>query len=107
VAEGGGVTITVRELNREGDQVSVRGSVRNGRSQPLTIGPEAFGFRDSAGTSYSTRGSAATELQPGQATDFDLTVPLPAGRGLVLVLNLPPDPPIEQTLLVEVEGGGS
>jgi hypothetical protein len=102
VAQGGGVTVTVRDLSRVGDQVSVRGSVRNGRSAPLAIGPEAFGFRDSAGTSYTTQGSGATELQPGQETDFDLSVPLPEGRGLILSLSIPPDPPIEQTLLVEV-----
>jgi hypothetical protein len=30
-------------------------------------------------------------------------VPLPDGRGLTLVLTIPPDPPLEQVLVVEAK----
>jgi hypothetical protein len=50
---------------------------------------------------YATTGSAPTTLAPGQSTPFELGVPLPAERGLALILTLPPDPPLEQTLVVE------
>ena len=104
VAAAGGITVTVNEVERQGDQVSVRGSVRNDTTADLQIGPEAFIFRDSAGVTYNTRGSGTSTLAPGQETSFDLTVPLPPERGLTMKLDLPPNPPIEQMLVAEVEG---
>ncbi|HJZ50100.1 MAG TPA: hypothetical protein VKE41_23165, partial [Roseiflexaceae bacterium] len=60
-------------------------------------------FRDSAGVTYSTSGSAAVTLAPGQSTTLDLGVPLPDGRGLTLVLTIPPDAALEQVLVVEAK----
>jgi hypothetical protein len=70
---------------------------------PLTIPPGAFSFRDSAGVSYSTGGTAGVTLASGQSTTLDLGVPLPDGRGLTLILTIPPDPPLEQVLVVEAK----
>jgi hypothetical protein len=98
---GATATVEVGEVRRDGDHVQIKGSVTNISDAPLTIPPGAFAFRDSAGVSYSTSGSAAVTLAAGQSTTLDLGVPLPEGRGLTLVLTIPPDPPLEQVLIVE------
>jgi len=103
VASGARVKVNVGEVRRVGDQVQIKGSVSNTSDAPLTIPPGAFAFRDSAGVSYSTGGSAAVTLAIGQSTALDLGVPLPNGRGLTLILALPPDPPLEQVLVVEAK----
>ena len=103
VASGPRVKVDVGEVRRAGDHVQIKGSVANVSDAPLTIPPGAFAFRDSAGVSYSTSGSAAVTLAAGQSTTLDLGVPLPDGRGLTLVLTIPPDPPLEQVLVVEAK----
>ena len=100
-ASGPRVRVEVGEVRRVGDHVQVKGSVVNLSDQSLTIPSGAFAFRDSGGVSYSTTGSAAATLAVGQSTTLDLGVPLPDGRGLTLILNIPPDPPLEQVLVVE------
>ena len=102
VASGPRLRVEVREVRRVGDQVKVSGAVTNISSAPLEIGVRAFAFRDSAGVTYAASG-AGTTLQPGQSTALDLAVPLPAGRGLTLLVALPPDPPLEQVLVVETK----
>jgi len=86
-----------------GDHVQIKGSVVNLSAAALTIPSGAFAFRDSAGVSYSTGGSAEVTLEAGQSTTLDLGVPLPDGRGLTLILTIPPDPPLEQVLVVEAK----
>ena len=83
----------------------MRGELKNIADQPLDVPATAFSFRDSAGIAYTLGGSGATTVQPGQTAPFDLSVPLPAERGLTLIVTLPPDPPIQQTLVVEATGG--
>lgn len=102
-ARGPRVRVEVGEVRRSGDTVQVRGKVSNIADGAVEIPPGAFSFRDSAGVSYTTGGSPGTALQPGQSAAFDLSVPLPAERGLALILTLPPDPPLEQTLVVETK----
>ncbi|MFL5804987.1 MAG: hypothetical protein ACJ8CR_25000 [Roseiflexaceae bacterium] len=102
VASGPRVRIEVREIKRSGEQVKVSGTVGNISNAPLEIGLSAFSFRDSAGVTYAASG-ASTTLRPGQSTALDLALPLPEGRGLTLVVTLPPDPPIEQVLVVETK----
>jgi hypothetical protein len=102
-ATGPRVRVAAGEVRRTGDTVHVRGTVNNIASGPVDIPSGAFSFRDSAGVTYGTSGSPGTTLQSGQSTAFDLAVPLPAGRGLTLILTLPPDPPLEQTLVVETK----
>jgi hypothetical protein len=101
-AKNTNVQVSVSEIRRSGERVSIRGNLKNIGSTDLQVAPAAFLFRDSLGVSYSTEGTGATTLQPGQQTPFDLTVPLPSGRGLTLIVDLPPDPPLEQVLVVEV-----
>jgi hypothetical protein len=102
VASGPRLRVEVREVRRVSDQVKVSGAVTNISSAPLEIGVRAFAFRDSAGVTYAASG-AGTTLQPGQSTALDLAVPLPAGRGLTLLVVLPPDPPLEQVLVLETK----
>jgi hypothetical protein len=102
VAESGRARVTVTEVRREGEVVRVRGEVGNLAGETLEIPPGAFSFRDSAGTNYATTGTGGATLAPGQGTAFDLTVPLPEGYGLALILTIPPDPPLEQVLVVAV-----
>jgi hypothetical protein len=101
VASGPRAKVNIDEVRRVGDHVQVKGSVANLSDSALTIPSGAFSFRDSAGVTYSTTGSAAATLAAGQATTLDLGVPLPDGRGLTLILSIPPDPPLEQMLVVE------
>jgi hypothetical protein len=103
VAQSTRARVTVTTLRKSGDHLSVSGTVTNIGTDMLTITPEAFLFRDSAGVTYATEGSGAAQLKPGEQTSFDLSVPLPPGRGLALVLTLPPDPPLEQNLIVEIK----
>ncbi len=103
VASGPRAKVNVSEIRRVGDHVQIKGSVINMSAESLTIPPGAFTFRDSGGISYSTGGSAAVTLAIGQSTTLDLGVPLPDGRGLTLILTVPPDPPLEQVLVVEAK----
>lgn len=96
------VRIQVAELRRNGVNIQVRGTIRNISTAPITVPPEAFSFRDSTGTTYSTAGSGSATLAPNQETSFDLTVPLPENHGLTMIVSLPPNPPLEQILLVQV-----
>lgn len=100
VASGPRLRVEVRSVQRTGDRVQVIGSVANLSDAPLAIPAGSFSFRDSAGVTYATSGGGTT-LQPGQSTTLDLAVPLPADRGLTLVVTLPPDPPMEQVLVVQ------
>ncbi len=102
VASGPRVRIEVREIKRSGEQVKVSGTVTNISDAPLDVGLSALSFRYSVGVSYAVSG-ASTTLRPGQSTALDLALPLPEGRGLTLVITLPPDPPIEQVLVVETK----
>ena len=102
VASGPRLRVEVREVKRSGDQVQVTGAVSNIGADALELPIDAFVFRDSAGVTYAASGRGTT-LQPGQSTTLDLTVPLPEGRGLTLVVTMPPDPPIEQILVVETQ----
>ena len=103
VASGPRVKVEVGEVRRVGDQVQLKGSLVNISNATLTIPPGAFSFRDSGGISYSTAGSVAVTLAAGQTSTLELGVPLPDGRGLTLILNVPPDPPLEQVLIVEAK----
>lgn len=103
-ATGVRARIQVQEIKRQGSNVQVRGNLTNIGDQPLQVPASAFSFRDSAGIAYSLSGSGATMVGPGQAAPFDLSVPLPEGRGLTLLVELPPDAPIQQTLIVETVG---
>ena len=102
VAAGPRLRVEIGEVKRSGEQVQVSGTVSNIGPDALELPIDAFVFRDSAGVTYAASGRGTT-LQPGQSTTLDLTVPLPAGRGLTLVVTVPPDPPIEQMLVVEAQ----
>jgi hypothetical protein len=102
IASGQRLRVQVREVKRNGEQVQVSGAVSNIGGVALDLPIDAFVFRDSAGMTYAASGRGTT-LQPGQSTTLDLTVPLPTGRGLTLVVTLPPDPPTEQILVVETQ----
>jgi hypothetical protein len=102
VATGPGLRVSVEALRRSGERVSVRGTLANTGQSPIRVAPESFLFRDSAGVSYTTEGSGSTQLAPGETTSFDLSIPLPAQRGLTLIVDIPPEPPLEQTLIVEL-----
>jgi hypothetical protein len=102
VASGPRLRVEVREVKRSGEQVHVGGTVSNIGGAALELPISAFAFRDSAGLTYTASGSGTT-LQPGQSSALDLNVPLPSGRGLAMVVSLPPDPPLEQILVAETQ----
>jgi hypothetical protein len=104
-AAGPRIEVRVSDLRRNGEQMIVRGSVRNLGDREVTIPPGAFTFRDSHGVRYATGASGGATLAPGVTTAFEFAVPLPDGRGLTLIFDLPPDPPLEQVLLLEIVGG--
>jgi hypothetical protein len=101
VATGARLRMEIAQVQRQGEEVRVTGSVSNVSSEPVTVPAEAFAFQDSAGTRYSVQGSGRATLEAGQSTSFDLSVPIPPARGLTLILDLPPDPPLEQVLVAE------
>jgi hypothetical protein len=100
VATNQRVRVEITSVQRANDQVQIKGTVTNSGSQPLPISTASFSFRDSTGQTYSVSGSGSVNLAAGQSTVLELSVPVPPERGIVLILNLPPDPPLEQTLLL-------
>lgn len=94
------VRVEVRELRPAEGSLKVVGSVTNTSAADVQVPISAFELRDSAGASYIAGGGASATLRPGESTPLELTVPLPKGRGLILITHLPPDPPAEQKLLV-------
>lgn len=104
IASGPRARVEVTQIKRSGDHVQISGSITNITSAVLTIPPGAFTFRDSRGITYATTTSGGTTLQANQSTSFDLGVPVDAAHGLTLILTLPPDAPLQQTLLVEPQG---
>jgi hypothetical protein len=92
--------INIREIKRTTDGVQVLGEVINISTSEVTVPISAFELKDNTGASYIAGGGGVARLQPSESTPLDLTVPLPEGRGLLLITNLPPDPPVEQVLLV-------
>lgn len=92
--------VEVRELQRAEGGMKVVGTVTNISQGEVRVPISAFELRDSTGASYVAGGGASATLRPGESTPLELTVPLPEGRGLLLVTNLPPDAPVEQRLLV-------
>ncbi len=100
VANSVRVKIEVSTLQRNGENVQIRGTLSNIANQPIEVPSSAFSFRDSSGVVYTLGNSGGATIQPGESTPFDLAVPLPADRGLSLIFTLPPDAPIQQTLIV-------
>src|SRR5262245_1847753 len=100
VASGPRLRVEVAEVKRNGEQVRITGTVSNIGNAALELPIDAFVFRDSAGVTYAANGRGTT-LQPNQSTTLDLTVPLPEGRGLTLIVTVPPDPPTEHILLIQ------
>jgi len=83
--------------------IRIRGTVTNLTTTELSVPISAFELRDSSGESYRAPGTTIANLPPGGSTPLDLSVPLPNGRGLLLITHLPPDPPIEQRLLIDIQ----
>ncbi len=100
VAENERLRIEVNAIQRQGDTVQLRGQITNISSVEVAVPLSAFILRDTSGTSYTAAAGRTVQLVPGESTPLDLTVPLPEDRGLTLMLNLPPDPAVEQILLV-------
>lgn len=98
--ESARLRIEVREVQRVEGGMKVVGEVTNISQGDVQVPISAFELRDSTGASYVAGGGASATLKPGESTPLELTVPLPEGRGLLLVTNLPPDPPVEQRLIV-------
>ncbi len=92
--------VVVRELRPTEGGLLVVGEVTNISQGDVAAPISAFELRDSAGVSYIAGGGASATLKPGEHTPLELTVPLPTGRGLILITNLPPDAPVEQRLIV-------
>lgn len=91
--------VEVHELRPSADGITLLGTVTNLSQGEVVVPLSAFELRDSAGVSYIAGGGASATLRPGASTPLELTVPLPQGRGLLMVINLPPDLPVEQRLI--------
>lgn len=98
--ESARVRVEVKELKRTDGGLQVVGTVTNISTGELQVPISAFELRDSTGASYVAGGGASATLRPAEQTPLELTVPLPEGRGLLLITRLPPDPPVEQRLIV-------
>lgn len=99
VVETPRIRVNVEALSRNGPNVQVTGTVTNISSAAVEVPVSAFELRDGNGGAYVAESSASARLQPGESTPLDLAVPLPAGSGLLLTVQLPPDAPAEQPLL--------
>ena len=104
VAQGPRVRTEITQVRRSGDQIEIGGTITNTTADALLIPAGSFSFRDSAGVLYAIEGGNSSVLRPGGSVPLNLSVPLPPGRGLTLILSLPPDPPVQQILTVEANG---
>lgn len=100
VAQSPRLRVEIREVKRVNGGVQVLGQVTNISPAEVQVPVSAFELRDSTGATYIADGGGNARLSPGASTPLDLTIPLPTGRGLLLTLRFPPDPPVEQVLLV-------
>lgn len=100
VAQGARLRTEISAVRRTADGVQVSGSVTNIGTSEVQVPVSAFELYDDTGMAYIADGGGAVRLAPGASTPLDLTAPLPEGRGLLLRLALPPDPPVEQVLLL-------
>lgn len=100
VAASQRVRVDVANVSQTPGGVRVSGTITNISSAALDVPVRAFELHDSAGAIYASGAGGSVSLAPNASTPLDVTVPLPAGRGLLLRVLLPPDPPIEQVLLV-------
>jgi hypothetical protein len=100
VVESQRLRIEVQELRQVDGGLQIKGQVTNTSASEVQVPISAFELRDSAGASYVAGGGASAPLKPGASTPLELTVPLPPGRGLLLITTLPPDPAVEQRLIV-------
>lgn len=103
VAQSQRVRVEIRHIRRVAGGVQIQGQVTNIGPTAVTVPIYAFELQDNTGTSYTSADTASVQLGPGESTPLDLTVPLPEGRGLRLTVNLPPDPPLEQVLMIASE----
>jgi len=103
VAETARLRIAIDQLQPVEGGFMVVGTITNRSSGELLVPISAFELRDSSGVSYLAGGGASTRLGPDASTPLELSITLPAGRGLMLITTLPPDPPVEQRLLVVEE----
>jgi len=103
VAETARLRIEIDQLQPVEGGLMVVGTITNRSSSELLVPISAFELRDSSGVSYLAGGGASTRLGPGTSTPLELSITLPPGRGLLLITTLPPDPPVEQRLLVAEE----
>jgi hypothetical protein len=97
-AEGAGLRVRIDALRRTDTGVQVTGELVNTGSAPRSVPPEALLFRDSAGQLYAISGPSA-EVGPNAGVAIDMTVPVAADSGLTLIVDLPPDPPLQLVLL--------
>lgn len=100
VVQSSRVKIDITSLRRRSNSVQIVGEVLNVSTTEVEIPIDAIELRDNVGATYGAGDPNSVHLAPGESTPLDLTVPLPEGRGLLLTLTLPPDPPVTQVLLV-------
>ena len=100
VAETARLRIAIDQLQPVEGGFMVVGTITNRSRSELLVPISAFELRDSSGVSYLAGGGASTRLGPGASTPLELSITLPPGRGLMLITTLPPDPSVEQRLLV-------
>lgn len=103
VAQSPRVRVEIATLQQHADGLQIVGEVMNISSTEIDVPISAFELRDNLGATYVAGGGASVRLAPGERTPLDLTVPVPEGRGVLLTLTLPPDPPVTQVLLVSDE----
>lgn len=100
VAQGPRLKVGVREVRPTDSGVQIVGEVTNISPNDLDVPISAFQFRDSDGNLFASSATATTRLAAGASTPLELGVPLAPGRGLTLIVDFNPDPPVEQVLIV-------
>lgn len=78
--------------------VIVRGTVTNTSQDEITVPISAFSLRDSTGATFTVDTGAQAVLKPNEYTPLELTVPVRNERGLVLVVLIEGEAPVELKL---------
>lgn len=105
VAQNETLRVEIANIQSEGANLRLSGTITNIGRAPTTVSLDAFKFTDASGTVYASSNGPTTTLEPGQEAPLDLTLPIADRTALKLeveqqgqskielqLVNTPPTP---------------
>lgn len=99
VAQNETLRVEIANIQGEGGNLRLSGTITNIGRAPTTVSLDAFKFTDASGTVYASSGGPTTTLEPGQNAPLDLTLPIADRTALKLEVEQPDQSKIELQLV--------